>query len=133
MLLCCELSFSITTKLKLQGKTTICRLNVSQEQDRAHVAPGVTARCTRSLQSSSTFPDPIMSDIHLPRQMPSLLTRVWGAVKASAEGALVPSSVYFLGYLATTIFNPLSQSPLMPFFLLLCVTCIQTGAYFLIL
>lgn len=132
MLLCCELNFFITTKLKLQGKATICRLNISQEQDRAHIAPGVTACCTRSLQSSSMFPDPIMSNIHLSRQMPSLLTCVWEAVKASAEGALMPGSVYFLGYLDTTVFNPLSQSPLMPLFLLLCVTCIQTGVNFLI-
>lgn len=136
MLLCCELNFFITTKLKLQGKATVCQLNISQEQDRAHIAPGMTACCTRSLQSSSTFPDPIMSNIYLPRQMPSLLTCVWEAVgsssKASAEGALIPSSVYFLGYLDTSIFNSLSQPPLMPFFLLLGVTCIQTGANFLI-
>lgn len=134
MLLCFEFSFSITTTLKLQGKAVICRLNISQQQDIAHTASGMTACCTRSLQSSSMFPDPIVSNIYLPRQMPSLLTCVWEAVgsssNASAEGTLMPSSVYFLGYLDACIFNSLSRSPLMPFFLLLCVTCIQQEQIF---
>lgn len=129
--------FSSQAKLKVQGKAAICRLNISHEQDRAHIAPRMTVCCTRSLQSSSTFPDPIMSNIYLPRQMPPLLTCGWEAVgssgKASTEGALTPSSVYLLRYLDAGIFNSLSQSPLVPFFLLSCVACIQTGANFLIL
>lgn len=72
---------------------------------------------------------------HSPSQTNAIIINLCleAARSSSAGGALMPSSVYFLGYLDSSIFNSLSQSPLMPFFLLLCGTCIQTAGNFLIL
>lgn len=137
MLLCCELNFFITSKIKGAGKGRYLS----------------TERFTRAGQSTyRSSNDSVLYKIiavllhvpwphyveHLSTQTNAIIINLWlGGSRELRQSQHRGSSDARFSLLAQVFghryFNSLSQSPLVPFFLLSCVACIQTGANFLIL